>query len=103
MDILFFIEIVQNFLTAYKDTETFNPVFSLKKIALNYIINGSFLVHLLAALPYGLFTSNVKDPEEQILRNLLMLKMLRIQRLSSDFIPDDVLIEAIKWFYKQES
>lgn len=32
-----------------------------------------------------------------------MLKMLRIQRLSSDFIPDDVLIEAIKWFYKSES
>jgi len=52
VEILFFLEIVQHFFTAYKDTETFESVYSLKKIATNYILNGNFLVHLLAAFPY---------------------------------------------------
>jgi hypothetical protein len=57
IEILFFIEIVQHFLTAYIDTESFDAVFSVKRIAINYIINGSFVVHLLAAFPYQLLTS----------------------------------------------
>ena len=45
-------EIVQHFMTAYTDTESFDFVYSVKRIAVNYIINGSFFVHLLAAFPY---------------------------------------------------
>jgi hypothetical protein len=44
------------FLTAYKDTETFEAVYSIKRIAINYIIHGSFVVHVLAAFPYEFLT-----------------------------------------------
>lgn len=103
LDILFFVEIIQNFLTSYTDTETFAPVYSVKKIAVDYIMNRSFFVHLLAALPYQLFTRGDSDPQENVLRNLLMLKMLRIKRLSTDLLPDDVLLQLMQVLYKAES
>lgn len=40
LEVLFFIEIIQNFLTAYKDQETFESVYSVKRIAIYYILNG---------------------------------------------------------------
>ena len=52
LEILFFIEIIQLFLTAYKDTETFESVYSVKRIAIHYILNGPFLLNFLAAFPY---------------------------------------------------
>jgi hypothetical protein len=33
----------------------------------------------------------------------MMLKLLRISRLSNDFIPDDNLLELMQNFYKPES
>ena len=63
MEILFFVEIIQHFFTAYKDTETFESIYSLKKIAQNYMLNGSFFVHLLAAFPYQFFFTYDDDPE----------------------------------------
>ena len=102
-EILFFIEIIMNFLTAYKDQETFESVYSVKRIALYYILNGSFFVHILAAFPYQLLTRGSNDPEEQNLRDLLMLKMLRLLRFSSDFIPDDTLLQLMQYFYKDVS
>lgn len=74
LEVLFFIEIIQNFFTAYKDTETFESVYSVKRIAINYILNGQFFLHILAAFPYQLMTRNDGDPEEHVLRNWLMLK-----------------------------
>jgi hypothetical protein len=32
-----------------------------------------------------------------------MLKMLRLSRLTTDFIPDDVLLLLMQYFYKPES
>jgi hypothetical protein len=90
-------------LTTYKDTESFVPIFSLKKIAINYIINGSFFVHILAAFPYVWLTEKDEDPHENLLRNLMMLKMLRLFRLSTDFIPDDVLLHLMQYFYNPEA
>lgn len=93
-------------MTAFKDAETFEPVYSLKKIAINYISNGSFFVHILAAFPYELVTnpSCISDgTPEDTLRNLLILKMLRLSRLSTDFIPDDVLLSLMQYFYKPET
>jgi hypothetical protein len=74
LEVLFFIEILQNFFTAYKDTETFESVYSVKRIAINYILNGQFFLHILAAFPYQLMTRNDGDPYEHVLRNWLMLK-----------------------------
>jgi hypothetical protein len=39
MEAFFFLEIFLVFFTAYKDSETFESVYSLKKIAQNYILN----------------------------------------------------------------
>jgi pyoverdine/dityrosine biosynthesis protein Dit1 len=103
LEIMFFIEIVQNFLTSYKDQETFEAVIQVKRIAINYILNGNFILHILAAFPYQLLTQGDSDPEEHILRNWLMLKMLRLARVSTDFIQDDVLLSLTQQLYKPES
>jgi hypothetical protein len=104
VEILFWLEIVQNFFTAYKDTETFESIYSLKRIATNYILHGAFVFHVLAAFPYQLIISpSPDDPDENTLRNVLMFKMLRLARLSNDFIPDDVLLQLMQSFYKPES
>ena len=65
VEILFWLEIVINFFTAYKDTETFESIYSLKKIATHYILQGEFIFHALSAFPYQLiFPLNAEDPEE---------------------------------------
>lgn len=102
-EVFFFIEILLNFFTAYKDKETFESVYSLKKIAQNYIFNGGFIVHVLAAFPYQLVISSEGDPEEQVLRNVLVFKLLRLFRLSTDFIPDDLLLSVVQSFYQDQS
>jgi len=89
-------------LTAYRDPETYEAIYSVKKIAINYIINGSFFVHVLAVFPYELLTRNDPDTEENVLRDMLMLKMLRLARLSTDFIPDDVLLGLMQYLYKTD-
>lgn len=103
LEILFLLEIIQIFLTSFKDTETFDPVYSLKRIAINYILHGSFIMHFLAVFPYFILTRNDTDHEENALRNLLMFKMLRLFSLSTDFIPDEVLLILMETFYKPES
>lgn len=102
-EILFVIEIIQHFFTAYKDTETFESVYSLKKIAQNYIFNGSFFIHFLAAFPYALIFHDETDPEDQVLRNVLIFKMLRLFRVNTDFIPDDVLLTVMQSVYQDVS
>ena len=53
-EILFALEIIQHFFTSYRDTETFENVHSLKKIAKHYIMEGNFLIHFLAAFPFAM-------------------------------------------------
>jgi hypothetical protein len=60
-------------------------------------------VHVLSAFPYQLVTESSSDPDENVLRNLLMIKMLRLGRLSTDLLPDDVLLQLMQYFYKPES
>ena len=61
-------------------------------------------MHLLAAFPYQfIWMQTPEDPDENILRNILMFKMLRLARLSTDFIPDDTLLTLMQRFYKPDS
>ena len=85
-----------NFITAFVDPETFESVYSLKDIAINYIFHGAFIAHLPTAFPYQVLTNlnNQDDPQEQVLRNLLVVKLLRLDRLSNDFIADDVVLKT---------
>ena len=97
LEILFWLEIIINFFTAYKDTETFESINSLKKIATHYILQGEFVFHALSAFPYQLIFPHdvLTDPEQQKLRNVLMFKMLRLGRLNNDFVPDEVLLQLL--------
>ena len=52
LEVFFGIEILLKFFTSYKDTETMMTVTSLKSIAVNYMVNGSFLTDVLTFFPY---------------------------------------------------
>lgn len=105
IEVLFFLEIALNFITSYIDPETFEPVYSIKNIAINYIIEGAFIAHLLTAFPYQIITHIYEsgDLQEQVLRNCMVVKLLRLDRLSNDFIPDDVVLKVASIFFKSES
>lgn len=102
-EIMFFLEILQNFFTSFSDPEHYDVVTSLKEIATRYIINGSFLFHALAAIPWVLFLSDETEDDQQVLRDLLLFKMLRIARLSSsNFIPEEALLDWMQKCYRNE-
>jgi len=93
-EILFFLEILQNFFTSYSDPEHYDVIYSLKMIASRYILHGNFIFHLLAAIPWFLVLPRDTLDEQQTQRDLLLLKMLRITRLrTSNFIPEDRLLD----------
>ena len=103
VEIIYFFEIIMNFLTERRNQDTGAPVYSLKDIALMYVIKEkTFGVHLLTAFPYQLLTTfMVEDnPEEQWLRNILMFRLLRLFRISNNFIPVDVVLSCWKYFFK---
>ena len=52
---MFFLEILQNFFTSFSDPEHYDVVTRLRDIAQRYILNGSFLFHALAMIPWVLF------------------------------------------------
>lgn len=53
VEIIYFFDIIMNFLTERRHQDTGAPVYSLKDIALMYIIKEkTFGVHLLTAFPY---------------------------------------------------
>jgi len=54
VEILYGFEIGLHFFTTYKDPETFQTVTSLKSIAINYIIRGSFFKDVIAFFPFAL-------------------------------------------------
>ena len=100
-EIMFFLEILQNFFTSFSDPEHYDVVTRLRDIAQRYILNGSFLFHALAMIPWVIFFD--KEDDEQLLRNLLLFKMLRITRLgASNFIPEDVLLDWMQKCYRNE-
>ena len=51
MEVLFAVEILTTFFTVYSDPETYKIQYELKKIAINYIVFGSFFCELSAAFP----------------------------------------------------
>jgi hypothetical protein len=67
-------------------------------------LNQGFLFELLAAFPYWfIFYESPVDPNAEVLRNVMMLKLLRITRLLGEFIPDDQLLSIVQYFYRPES
>jgi hypothetical protein len=53
------------------------------------MLRGSFIYDLIAFVPWQfIFPMDEEDPENQILRNVLLLKMIRLSRVGRNFIPD---------------
>ncbi len=52
VEISFFFDIVINFLTEYKDPETYETIRSLSKIAKKYVFRGWFLIDFIAIIPF---------------------------------------------------
>ena len=95
VDVLFFMDILINFLSSYEDPVSGLPVISIKKIALNYL-TGWFILDILAVLPVGLVEKAFSGGENlklarlarlprlyRLIRILRMVKMLRVFRKSS--------------------
>ena len=65
IDIAFWLDIVMNFRTTYINTKTGTEVTQAKKITLNYLLRGRFIVDLLASIPFemviGIFISVSSD------------------------------------------
>ena len=57
VEIFYFIEIVAQFFTTYKDSEHFENVYTMRLIAREYVLNGSFIFHVLAFIPWTLIIS----------------------------------------------
>jgi hypothetical protein len=54
IEAFFGLEILLKFFTSYKDYETFQVITSLKKIAQNYIMNGTFILDIVAFFPFNM-------------------------------------------------
>ena len=97
-EILFFLEILQNFFTSFSDPEHYDVVTKLKDIAQRYIQSGYFIFHALACIPWWIFLPDETEDDNQLLRDLLLFKMLRIIRMwDSKFIPEE---EVLNWMQR---
>lgn len=58
IEYLFMLDLGVNFITGYKDTETYTEVKDLKKIAHKYIFKGWFFVDSISVFPFKWFVSS---------------------------------------------
>ena len=54
VEILYLLEIILQFFTTYKDSEHFENVYTMRLIAREYIVNGGFVLHVIAFIPWTL-------------------------------------------------
>ena len=97
------IEIARNFMTTYTDPETFKEVINLRQIAVNYITKGSFLTDTLAFFPYWIFFVTDLDEDRQGLRNILWLKLIRINRIGFNIVDDEAIQKLVHRLYEPDS
>jgi hypothetical protein len=71
---------VLNFLTEYKDPESYETVRSFSKIAKRYIFKGSFILDFLAVFPFNLIFRN--SEKASVLTAVKLLRLFRLPRLA---------------------
>jgi len=103
LEVLYGIEIVRQFLTTYTDPETFKEEMNLRSIAVNYVTNGSFLTDMIAFFPYFIFFLSDADTERQGLRNILWLKLIRMNRIGFNIVDDAAIQKLVHWLYEPDS
>ena len=81
VDILFFIDIIVNFISSYEDPQTKLPVVKLKHIAKHYI-GTWFIIDLITVLPIDLIQDLVTNNENDNLQESnVHIKLARLARL----------------------
>jgi len=105
---LFIVEIILNFLTSYIDPESLDDITDIKEIMRNYVFRGDFLMHLIAVFPYYTLigrtdmsnTDLFYQDTDQVLRDLLLLKLIRLYRIISfDFISHRAVLKVLTACY----
>jgi hypothetical protein len=102
-ELLYLVEIVRQFFTTYTDPETFKIVINLRDIAVNYITKGSFFQDMIAFLPYWILFISDPDEDRQALRNILWLKVIRINRIGQELIKDAFVHGLLRSLYEPDS
>ena len=84
VEIFFVIDITLNFLTEYKDPETYETVRSVSKIGRKYIFRGYFIVDSIAIIPfqYILNSSTMQTKLLRLFRLPRLLKLIDISRFN---------------------
>ena len=84
--VVFTLDIITGFLTSYINVSSGDEIFSLKMIAINYIMNGSFVIDILSTFPiddiYTNMLGGTSTNVERLLKVFGILKMQRIRRIS---------------------
>tara|TARA_B110000285_G_C14831669_1_gene471162 strand:+ start:382 stop:741 length:360 start_codon:yes stop_codon:yes gene_type:complete len=76
----------------------------LKSIAINYVVRGSFFWDVIAFFPFAVvYPLQASDPERQALRNIFTLKMIRMYRLGTSFIPEKASSDLVASFFEPSS
>ena len=102
IEIFYLLEIILQFFTTYKDSEHFENVYTMRLIAREYILNGQFIFHVIAFIPWT-FLIDYEDPKQQeLIQQLLLFKMLRLLRMLNvqDSIPEEVILGLVQNFYR---
>ena len=63
MNVAFYIDIVVGFSTSYIDKKTGDEIFSIRRIARNYIIEGDFVIDFLSTVDFLGFFSQILNTE----------------------------------------
>ena len=95
-EIIFVMEFLLNFVTSYKDRETFDEIYEPRKIALNFVRYGSFFSILLPLLPASWIMTQVFNiTDMQLHQDALCIKLVRLGRLGlGGFIPEASLMRV---------
>ena len=102
IEIFYLLEIVLQFFTTYKDSEHFENVYTMRLIAKEYILNGSFILHVLAFLPWTVIMQPQNAEEEDLVQQLLLFKMLRVLRMLnfSESFPEEFILQLFQNCYR---
>ena len=102
---LFWTELLLKFFTSYKDRESDSEIFSLQKIAVNFIWRGGFWSLVIPALPFVQIFGNLSNViKPNVLQDLLCFKLVRLVRIGfGNFIPEQAILRIARRFSKDLS
>ena len=72
IEVFFLLDIICNFLTEYKDPETYEKIRNLSLIAKRYIMSGWFFLDVIAIIPFNYINNG---------NNTMFIKLIRLLRL----------------------